>query len=40
VDIEPNQAISGKITADLAAQSRRLQASFNLAGKLGAVERQ
>ena len=40
VDIEPNQAISGRISADLAAQSRRLQASFNLAGKVGAVQRQ
>ena len=40
VDIQPNQDISGKINANLAAQSRRLQASFNLAGKVNNVKRQ
>ena len=40
VDIEPNQAISGKVSADLAARSRRLHTKFDLAGKLGNVQRQ
>ncbi len=40
VDIKPNQDISGKITANLAAQSRRLQARFDLAGKVNNVKRQ
>ncbi len=40
VDIQPNQDISGRINADLAAQSRRLQASFTLAGKVSNVKRQ
>ena len=40
VDIQPNQDISGRVSADLAAQSRRLQASFNLAGKVNNVKRQ
>ena len=40
VDIQPNQDISGRINADLAAQSRRLQASFTLAGKVNNVKRQ
>jgi hypothetical protein len=40
VDIQPNQDISGNINANLAAQSRRLQASFNLAGKVNNVKRQ
>ncbi|MGB7816680.1 MAG: AsmA-like C-terminal region-containing protein [Methylotenera sp.] len=40
MDILPNQDISGKISADLAAQSRRLQASFGLAGKVGDVRKQ
>ena len=40
VDIQPNQDISGSISADLAAQSRRLQASFNLTGTVNNVKRQ
>ncbi len=40
LDIQANQDISGKVSADLAAQSRRLQARFDLAGKVGAVQRQ
>lgn len=40
VDIQPNQDISGKINANLAAESRRLQANFNLAGKVNNVKRQ
>jgi AsmA-like C-terminal region len=40
LDIQSNQDISGKVSADLAAQSRRLQARFDLAGKVGAVQRQ
>lgn len=40
VDIQPNQDISGKINANLAAQSRRLQARFDLAGKVNNVKRQ
>jgi uncharacterized protein involved in outer membrane biogenesis len=40
LDIQPNQDISGNVSADLAAQSRRLQARFELAGKVGAVQRQ
>ena len=40
VDILPNQNISGNISASLAAQSRRLQARFDIAGKLNNVKRQ
>ena len=40
VDIQPNQDISGRVSADLAAQSRRLQDSFNLAGNVSNVKRQ
>jgi hypothetical protein len=40
VDIQPNQEISGNISANLAAQSRRLQANFNLAGTVSNVKRQ
>jgi hypothetical protein len=40
VDILPNQDISGKISAELAAKSRRLQSSFSLTGKVGNVKRQ
>ncbi len=40
MDIQPNQDISGKISADLAAESRRLQARFSLAGRVGDVQRQ
>ncbi len=40
VDIQPNQDISGKISADLTAQSRRLQARFDLTGKVNNVKRQ
>jgi hypothetical protein len=40
VNIKPNQDVSGNISADLAAQSRRLQARFDLAGKVNAAQRQ
>jgi hypothetical protein len=40
VDILSNQDISGKITANLAAQSRHLNASFGLTGKVNDVKRQ
>lgn len=40
VDIQANQDVSGKISADLAAQSRRLQTRFNLTGKLDALQKQ
>ena len=40
LDIQPNQDISGNISANLAAQSRRLNANFNLAGKVGNVQKQ
>ena len=40
VDIAQNQAISGRVNAVLVAQSRRLQASFGLAGTLSDVKRQ
>ena len=40
MDIAPNQAISGRVNAVLVAQSRRLQASFGLAGTLSDVKRQ
>ncbi len=40
VDIQPNQDISGTISAELVAQSRRLHTSFDLAGKVGDVKRQ
>ena len=39
VDIAQNQAISGSVNAVLVAQSRRLQASFGLAGTLSDVKR-
>jgi hypothetical protein len=38
VDIQPNQDISGNISASLAAQSRRLQAKFDLTGKVNNVK--
>ena len=40
IDIAQNQAISGRINAALVTQSRRLQASFGLAGTLSDVRRQ
>ena len=40
VDIAQNQVITGRINAALVAQSRRLQASFELAGTLSDVKRQ
>ncbi len=40
LDILPNQEVSGKISANLTAQSRRLYANFNLAGKAGDIKRQ
>ena len=40
MDIAQNQAISGRVNAVLVAQSRRLQASFGLAGTLSDVKRQ
>ena len=40
VDIAQNQAISGRVNAVLVAKSRRLQASFWLAGTLSDVKRQ
>jgi hypothetical protein len=40
VDVLPNQDISGKISANLAAQSRRLNANFGLTGKVNDVKRQ
>ena len=40
VDINANQDISGKINANLAAQSRRLQARFDLSGKVNNVKQQ
>ena len=39
-DVQPNQDISGKISANLAAQSRRLYANFGLTGKINDVKRQ
>jgi len=39
VDILPNQDISGKIGANLAAKSRRLYANFELTGKINDVKR-
>jgi hypothetical protein len=38
LDIQPNQDISGNISASLAAQSRRLQAKFDLTGKVNNVK--
>jgi hypothetical protein len=38
LDIEPNQDISGNVSASLAAQSRRLQARFDLTGKVNNVK--
>ena len=40
VDIQSNQDVSGKISANLTAQSRRLSASFNLTGKVGNLKKQ
>ena len=40
VEIAQNQALFGNVTAALTAQSRRLQASFGLAGTLSNVKRQ
>jgi uncharacterized protein involved in outer membrane biogenesis len=40
LDIRPNQDVSGKVSANLTAQSRRLYASFNLAGKIGNLQKQ
>ena len=40
VTIEQNQAITGRVKANLIAQSRRLQASFSLAGTVNNVKRQ
>ena len=40
VDIGQNQAISGRINATVNAQLRRLQADFNLGGKIDNVKRQ
>lgn len=39
-DVMPNQDISGRISANLAAQSRRLYANFSLTGKVNDVRRQ
>ena len=39
-DISPNQQLSGKISADLTAQSRRLHANFSLAGSSSNVRSQ
>ena len=39
VDVMPNQDVSGKISANLAAQSRRLYANFSLTGKINDVRR-
>ena len=33
ININANQTVSGRISADLAAQSRRLQASFGITGR-------
>lgn len=38
LDIQPNQDISGNISASLVAQSRRLQARFDLAGTVNNVK--
>jgi len=38
VDVQPNQEISGNVVANLAAQSRRLQAKFNLTGTVNNVK--
>ncbi len=40
VTIEQNQAITGRVKANLVAQSRRLQANFSLAGSINNVKRQ
>lgn len=40
LDIQPNQDVSGKISANLTAQSRRLSANFNLTGKVGNLKKQ
>ena len=40
LDIGQNQAVSGRINAALNAQSRRLQADFNLGGTINHVKRQ
>jgi hypothetical protein len=38
LDIQPNQDISGNVSASLVAQSRRLQAKFDLTGKVNNVK--
>jgi hypothetical protein len=38
LDIQPNQDISGSVSTNLVAQSRRLQAKFELAGKVDDVK--
>jgi hypothetical protein len=40
LDIQPNQDISGSISANLVAQSRRLQTRFELTGKVSNVKQQ
>jgi hypothetical protein len=40
MDIQPNQDVSGKVSANLTAQSRRLSANFDLAGKVGNIQKQ
>ena len=40
LDIQPNQDVSGKVSANLTAQSRRLYANFKLAGKIGNLQKQ
>ncbi len=38
LDIQPDQAVSGKLNAELMAKSRHLQADFSVAGKVGKVK--
>jgi hypothetical protein len=38
LDIQPNQDVSGSVSTNLVAQSRRLQAKFELAGKVDDVK--
>lgn len=40
VTVEENQTITGKVSANLVAQSRRLQTNFSLAGSISNVKRQ
>ena len=40
VSIDQNQSLTGTVNANLAAQSRRLQASFGLSGTINQVKRQ